>query len=46
MARKFVYDDREFPDIDPNRTVDEIRQRMADHFPVSRVNHSCRFIVD
>ena len=33
MARIFVYDEREFPDFDPNRTVEEIRQRMADHFP-------------
>ena len=33
MARKFVYEDREFDDFDPNRTVEEIQQRMADHFP-------------
>ena len=33
MARIFVYDGREHPDIDPNLTPDEIRQKMADFYP-------------
>ena len=33
MARIFVYDGREFPDPDPNKTPDEIRQTMTDFFP-------------
>ena len=31
--RVFVYDNREFPDIDPNLTVDEVRQHMSTYFP-------------
>ena len=33
MARKFVYDGREFPDPDPTKTPDEVRQMMTDFFP-------------
>jgi len=33
MARKFVYDGREFPDPDPNLSPDEVRQMMTDFFP-------------
>ena len=33
MARIFVYDGREFPDPDPSKTPDEIRQTMTDFFP-------------
>lgn len=31
--RIFVYDGREFPDPDPNLTVDQVRQHMANYFP-------------
>lgn len=31
--RVFVYDGREFPDIDPKKSTEEIRGIMADHFP-------------
>ncbi len=31
--RVFVYDGREFPDPDPNITVDEVRQSMSNFFP-------------
>ena len=33
MARVFVYDGREFPDPDPNLSVDEVKTMMADFFP-------------
>lgn len=33
MARVFVYDGREFPDPDPNRSVEEVKAVMADFFP-------------
>lgn len=33
MARIFVYDDREFPDPDPNMSPDEVRQSMTNFFP-------------
>lgn len=33
MARKFVYDGREFPDPDPNMTPDQVKQSMTDFFP-------------
>jgi PRTRC genetic system protein C len=33
MARIFVYDGREFPDPDENRSVDEIKRMMTDFFP-------------
>ena len=33
MARVIVYDGREFPDPDPNLSVDEIRQHFANFFP-------------
>ncbi|GAJ13338.1 unnamed protein product, partial [marine sediment metagenome] len=32
-ARVFVYDRREFPDPDPNMSVDEVRQSMTNFFP-------------
>ena len=32
MARIFVYDNREFPDPDPEMTVDQVKQSLADHF--------------
>jgi len=31
--RVFVYEGREFPDPDPNLSVDEVKQRMTDFFP-------------
>ena len=33
MARVFVYDGREFPDPDPNMSVDEVRKSMTSFFP-------------
>ena len=33
MSRVFVYDGREFPDPDPNLSVDEVRAQMANFFP-------------
>ena len=33
MARKFVYDGREFPDPDPSKTPDEVKNMMTDFFP-------------
>jgi len=33
MARIFVYDGREFPDPDPNLSVDEVKLQMANFFP-------------
>ena len=33
MAKKFVYDGREFPDPDPNLSPYEVRQMMTDFFP-------------
>lgn len=33
MLRVFVYDDREFPDPDPNLSPDEVRASMANFFP-------------
>ena len=33
MARIFVYDDREFPDPDPNMSVEEVKSMMTDFFP-------------
>ena len=33
MARIFVYDGREFPDPDPNLSVDEVKRMMTDFFP-------------
>ena len=33
MARVFVYDGREFPDPDPNSSVDEVKRMMTDFFP-------------
>ena len=33
MTRVFVYDNREFPDPDPNLKVDEVRQHMSNFFP-------------
>ena len=33
MARIFVYENREFPDPDPNMTVDQVRQSMTSFFP-------------
>ena len=31
--RVFVYDDREFPDPDPNMSHDEVRQSLTTFFP-------------
>lgn len=31
--RVFVYDGREFPDLDPNMSVDEVRQSMSHFYP-------------
>lgn len=31
--RVFVYDNREFPDPDPNMSHDEVRQSMINFFP-------------
>ena len=33
MSRVFVYDGREFPDPDPNMSIDEVRQSMTNFFP-------------
>ena len=33
MARKFVYDNREYPDPDPSVSVDQVRQMMSSFFP-------------
>jgi len=33
MVRVFVVNDREFPDPDPNMSVDEVRQSMTNFFP-------------
>ena len=32
MARIFVYDEREFPDPDPNMTVDQVKATLADFY--------------
>jgi len=32
MARKFIIDGREFPDIDPKLTTEEVRQHYANFF--------------
>ncbi|MDP2949633.1 MAG: PRTRC system protein C [Chloroflexota bacterium] len=33
MARKFVYDNREYPDPDPSMTVEQVKASMASFFP-------------
>ena len=33
MTRIFVYDQREFPDPDPNLSVEQVKAMMADFFP-------------
>jgi PRTRC genetic system protein C len=33
MARFFVYDQREFPDPDPNLAVEDVRKQLAEFFP-------------
>ena len=33
MARVFVCDNREFPDPDPNLSVDDVKKMMSDFFP-------------
>ncbi len=33
MARIFVYDGREFPDPDPNLSVEDVKKTMSDFFP-------------
>jgi len=33
MVRKFIVDGREWPDPDPNRSVDEVKGMMATFFP-------------
>lgn len=32
MARIFIYDNREFPDPDPNMTVDQVKTSLSDFF--------------
>ena len=32
MARIFVYDDREFPDPDPEMTVEQVKATLADFY--------------
>ncbi len=32
MSRIFVYDDREFPDPDPEMTVEQVKQTLADFY--------------
>ena len=32
MARVFVYDDREFPDLDPEMTVEQVKQTLSDFY--------------
>ena len=32
MARVFVYDDREFPDPDPDMSVDQVKGTLADFY--------------
>ena len=33
MARKFVYDGKDFPDPDPTKTPEEVKQLMVDFYP-------------
>jgi PRTRC genetic system protein C len=33
MARKFIYEGKEYPDLDPSMKPDEVRQNMAQFFP-------------
>jgi PRTRC genetic system protein C len=33
VGRIFVYDGREFPDPDPGKTPEEVKQMMTDFFP-------------
>lgn len=33
MARKFVYDGKDWPDPDPTKTPEEVRQIMTDFYP-------------
>ena len=33
MARFFIYDERTFPDPDPELTVDQVRATLADFYP-------------
>lgn len=33
MPRVFVYDGREFPDPDPNLSVEDVRKQLSDFFP-------------
>ena len=32
MARIFVYDDREFPDPDPQMSVEQVKQTLSDFY--------------
>lgn len=32
MARIFVYDDREFPDPDPEMSVEQVKQTLSDFY--------------
>lgn len=32
MARIFVYDEREFPDPDPNMTVEQVKDSLSDFY--------------
>jgi PRTRC genetic system protein C len=33
MARRFIYDGREFPDPDPHLSAEEVRRQLAEFFP-------------
>jgi PRTRC genetic system protein C len=33
MARLFIYDGREFPDPDPNVSVEDVRRQLSEYFP-------------
>jgi PRTRC genetic system protein C len=33
MARVFIVDEREHPDPDPNRSIEQVRDLLADFFP-------------
>jgi PRTRC genetic system protein C len=33
MPRRFIYDGREFPDPDPQLSVEEVRRQLAEFFP-------------
>ena len=33
MARIFIVDEREFPDPDPNLTIEQVRDSLSDFYP-------------